>query len=1229
MKRSPYKERDYAFGQMMLTLRTSLHLTQAELAEQLGVTRRAVAEWEAGSSYPKAERLQAFIALGVQQQAFPAGREAQEIRALWKAAHLKVLLDEQWLQGVLGHRRPSLTQVPPRPVEQTHPAERATSRQALGPRVDWGDALTVSNFYGREEERAALEQWVVQERCRVVSVLGMGGIGKSALTAKVMQQVAPHFQVVLWRSLRDAPSCEALLEECLQVLAPEPLATVPVGLEGRLRLLLDFLREQRALLVLDNLELVMEEGERSGRMRVGFEGYARLLRQVAQTRHQSCLVLTSREKPGELVSLEGRQMPVRSLRLSGLELEACEQLFDERELLGSAPERAQLIAGYGGNPLALKIVAQTIDDLFAGEIDLFLEQNTIAFSSITELLAEQFTRLSLLEQTMVLWLAVLREPVTIEQLLGALGTPPPRMQALEALEALRRRSLVEQGQQPGSFTLQSVVLEYATTQLIGEVADEIEQGSLSPRSRLIEHGLELATAKEYVRLAQTRLLVIPLRDLLRSRYRGREEVDQHLLTLLSQVRELADYAQGYGPTNLLALLREQRGHLRSLDLSRLSLRGAYLQGVEMQDTTLTGATLREVAWTSAFDEILSVAVSTDGRYIAAGSGNGQVRVWREEGLVAYLTIQGHSDRVQAIAYSPDGRALATASWDGSVKLWDLESGAAIWTARDDSVPVVSIAISPGGKLFSGSYNGAIHMWNLHTGKHLSRLPTQSERILTLACSPDGRLLASGGMDAVIRLWDTEQGTLLRELPGHSDWVCALAFAPGADASLIASGSVDQAVKVWDAQTGTCLRTLEGHTNTVIGLAWSPDGHDGHDAHDAPTLASASHDTTIRLWDSQSWQCRNILQGHHGGVMSVDFLPGGDRLLSGSVDRTIRTWDVQSGQNVRTMQGYAFALYALAWSPDGHFLLSGSSEATITRWNMTSRTPVQVLRGHSQHVYAVAWSRAGNRIASGSTDQTVRLWDAQTGACTHILQGHTKMVYCVDWSPDGRFLASGSNDGSVRIWEMQQDTNRIGSEHAVPIDDVVWSPDGTLIASGGEDGLVLVWRATDSELVRRFEHAGVVGALCWSPNGEQLVSGSSAGEQGVLSIWDVRRGSLVRKLEGHRGFIWGLDWAAEQDVLVSAGADGTVRWWNPQQGVQLATVRAHEAWARAVRISPDGQTVASCGEDGLIQLWDMHSHQHLATLRADRPYERLDISKTSGLTNAQKAALQALGALEAD
>ena len=289
MKRSTrYGERDYAFGQVMLTLRMSIGLTRVGLADLLGVSRRAVGDWEAGLSYPTAEHLKQLIALGVRASAFPDGREAEEIRALWKAAHQKALLDERWLAALLGRPRPALTLPPLAPIEEPRPDD--VPEPALGRRVDWGDALDVPIFYRRAWEVATLEQWVVEEHCRVVSVLGMGGIGKSALSVSLMHRVAPHFEVVIWRSLRDAPACEALLDDCLQMLAPQPLREVPASLERRLGLLLESLREERVLLVLDNLEMLLTEGAGTGRMRAGYEDYGRLLRQVAQTEHQSCLL---------------------------------------------------------------------------------------------------------------------------------------------------------------------------------------------------------------------------------------------------------------------------------------------------------------------------------------------------------------------------------------------------------------------------------------------------------------------------------------------------------------------------------------------------------------------------------------------------------------------------------------------------------------------------------------------------------------------------------------------------------------------------------------------------------------------------------------------------------------------------------------------------------------------------------------------------------------------------
>src|SRR3989449_4737467 len=416
MKRFSYSERDYAFGQAMLALRTAIGLTQAGLAQRLRVSRKAVARWEAGDAYPKAEHLKALLALAVGQQAFPAGREEEDIRALWHAARQRLLLDEAWLAALLGGPRPALTLLPPVPLAQPQRGLVSAAEPKPAPRVDWGEALDVPSFYDREQELATLSRWVVQEGCRLVSALGMGGIGKSALAVRAMQQLAGHFEVVLFRSLRDAPGCSALLESYLSVLAPESLALLSQSQERRLSLLLEELRSRRVLLVLDNLEVLLEEGEVLGRLRPGFEAYGHLLRQVAQTAHPSCLLLTSPEKPAALRALEGSRTRVRSLRLSGLEAAACEQLLAEHEVSGSQEERTRLREIYAGNPLALNIVAETVADLFGGQIDPFLTGGTPIFGSITELLDEQFGRLSALEQTILYWLAIAREPLTLEEL---------------------------------------------------------------------------------------------------------------------------------------------------------------------------------------------------------------------------------------------------------------------------------------------------------------------------------------------------------------------------------------------------------------------------------------------------------------------------------------------------------------------------------------------------------------------------------------------------------------------------------------------------------------------------------------------------------------------------------------------------------------------------------------------------------------------------------------------
>ncbi len=496
MREFSYSERDFAFGQTMLSLRTAINLTQSGLAQYLGVSRRAVGDWETGNKYPKADNLKQFITLALKHQAFEAGREVEEIRSLWQTARQKVRLDEVSLTKLLLNARSS-------ELSQANAAPTVVSSEiAMGEvKVDWGDAPSVPTFYGRELELTELRKWVVEEKCRVVSLLGLGGMGKSALAVNFMHNVAKHFEVVIWRSLRDAPDCEALVKGCLQTLAPETLNEGSFSFEQHLSLLLKHLQSRRVLLVLDNLETLLEEGQNSGYLRRGYEGYGRLLRGVAETTHQSCLLLTSREKPIALAALEGNLSPVRVLRLLRLDVGACEQLLLDKGVAGTSLERAQLSEIFAGNPLVLKMVAQTIVDLFEGEIAPFLEQGEIIFGGVRELLDQQFDRLSPLEQTVLKWLAIMREPATLDELLAVLVKSTPRVRLLEAVEALYRRSLIERGEKPGSFTLQAVVLEYLTARLTAEVADEFVQDNFT---RPLETSFAQGQAKEYTLPIQDR-----------------------------------------------------------------------------------------------------------------------------------------------------------------------------------------------------------------------------------------------------------------------------------------------------------------------------------------------------------------------------------------------------------------------------------------------------------------------------------------------------------------------------------------------------------------------------------------------------------------------------------------------------------------------------------------------------------------------------------------------------
>ena len=335
---------------------------------------------------------------------------------------------------------------------------------------DWGDAPDTSVFYGRTEELETLRQWMLTDRCRVVVVLGMGGIGKTALAAKVSQEIGDKFEYVIWRSLRHAPAADKLLAELIEFFCDRQETQIEENTADNISRLINYLVDLRCLLILDNVETIIQAGDRLTQ-----EGYRELIRQVGYRKHKSCVLLTSRELPQTLEELRGNRRPVRVLQLTGL-AEYAKEIFRECGLSQEEDRWQRLIEIYGGHPSWLKIVAQTIQYSYDGNVSEFIRHNTIFRGGrISQILEPHFERLSDLEKQIVYGMGIKGRAVSIQDLQNAIFPIISLSQLAQGLEELGGRSLIEKTSAsiPSSFQLLPVAIKFVQDKFIETVCSEL------------------------------------------------------------------------------------------------------------------------------------------------------------------------------------------------------------------------------------------------------------------------------------------------------------------------------------------------------------------------------------------------------------------------------------------------------------------------------------------------------------------------------------------------------------------------------------------------------------------------------------------------------------------------------------------------------------------------------------------------------------------------------------
>ncbi|MBE9137034.1 hypothetical protein IQ254_07435 [Nodosilinea sp. LEGE 07088] len=1085
-------------------------------------------------------------------------------------------------------------------------------------RQDWGEALDVSTFHGREDELALLREWVVQDRCRLITLVGMGGIGKTALSVKLGEQVQNEFEVLVWRSLRNAPPLEELLRDVIGVLSDQQAGEMPESLDAQISCLIDYLREARCLLILDNAESLLSGEQRTGQFRPGYEGYGQLLRSIGETRHQSCLVVTSREKFKSLSTQEGPDLPIRSLRLAGLPQAAGQAVLGEKGFAVSAEASQALVAHYGGNPLALKIVATTIQELFGGDADLFLQQGTVIFGDIADLLEQQFSRLSALEKQVMYWLAIQREWMTLAELQTDFGNLIASRSLLEALESLQFRSLIER-RSPGkpyplSFTQQSVVMGYVTENLIEQVFAELSQG----KPDLFDtHALIKAQTKDYLRQSQVRLILQPLAEKLWAQLGSGEAVRACLQQTLSELRQSLVGQSGYGAGNLINLLGQLNLEIQPFDFSDVAVRQAYLGGLKLRGVNFTGADLSQSVFTQTLGSLFSAVFSLDGRLLATGLED-EVCLWDADDIRPLLTCKGHKGWVQSLAFSPDGQWLASGSHDQTIRLWNSSTGQCVKTLRGYSGPIQALAFSPDGScLASGSHDQTVRVWDTESWECLHILEGHQGRVFSVDFTPNGEALVTSSDDGTVRLWDVSAGKCREVFEIPVNWALAIALHP--NGQTLATGSDRNSVKFWNLATGEPIQPALNYTSEVWTVAYSPNGD---------RVATASEDKTIRLWDAETGDCLKTLQGHDQRVWLATFSPNSHTLVSISDDQTLKFWDTGTGKCLRTLTGYSNSVLAVAASPDGQMLASSGEDGLVRLWDRAMGNALRELAGHQNLVSAIAFAPDLPKLASASDDQTLKLWDCQSGDCLLTLQGHRSWVTAVAFSPDGALLASGSHDQTVKLWDSRTgECLQTLEGHAHRVKTVAFSPDGRTLASAGDDQTIVLWDVETGQQIQVFEgHEGFVTAVAFSPDGRWVASGSG---DYTVKFWEVRTGECLQTLKGHGHRVRSLTFSPDGQYLVSGSDDQTIRVWHGKTGREISVLHGHAKTIWSVAFSPTEPVVISGSEDETIKLWHVETGTCLQTLRAARPYEGMNIRGATGLTAAQRTTLKALGAVELD
>lgn len=1122
-----------------------------------------------------------------------------------------------------------------------HPGDAEVSNNELPLQLptlsaSWGVCrVETAGFCGRDTDLATLKRWVLEDQYRLIGLVGLPGMGKTWLAARLFNQLnqlrrQADLHRVVHRSLQDCPDPHTFLIELIVGLdLPLPSQTHVMALG---QCLVDGLADKRYVLLLDDIDALLQPGAIAGTYQPHLQGHADWLEQVGKQRHRSCVICVGRELPQGYLTAAGEL--AQSHRLDHLPAPLLEQLaYGACQPRGTSSDWQRLHQHYGGIPaLTQRLVGQLYH--LGQTLQTWQVQATSELPVLTHYLEDWLAPLSDAERAVLTAIALRNIPLPPETFKDITDGLDPH----GVIGSLRHRGLCEFTNRgfPKLALIGGQVLRlylcrtWVSSFHLDSDSTSVEDVDAQWLAQLHRYPLIDPHGSEQGQRWQRRHLLEPLASVLATAISAGDRLAWIQRSLFIS-RRLESQQLGYSAGNLLNLAQQWQVPLTELPLENLMLRGADLQGDRWQGVSLAGANLAQVHRAQPLGRSPQGAIALDGEMVVIGDQAGCLLVWQARGGVLQAGLQSDPPSpLGAVALKADGTLLVEGRQDGRIYLWPLPDGygpETLWGTQGAAIQTLVLDIR-GDWLVAGDAAGHVYRWQLASGQCTDWQSNHHQGISTIAISPCGCFVIIGGKDGSATEWAAATGVERNRYRGRPwAWLGTVGYCLDATETPrpMALGQDEGQISLWSIATGTTYQVLPdpptGPVDSPMMAAVSADGRYG---------AIGDIGGTVHLWDiaQGQWLISHALKTP---VTALTFGPQGQHLMV-CQDHAVQVWRVPTGDRWRTWGGHyplagALAVTATSDEQATPQLLSGHPDRTLRCWQHrqgASWRPAARLSVLGQGPLRTLVTGTQHRFWVVGDDRALYLWEQATQSwCQGSLAvGQPPTALVLD--PTETWLACGDSEGYLSLWHLStQRREWIVPAHDRPISALSISLDGMAIACGSHDRTISGWNLSGQAQWRLEGHHDRPTHLCFD-QAQRLWSG---GRDGTVRCWNVTTPAQVSCWEvPDPGMIHALTLNAEGTPLVVLGTDDGLQVWDLDQGqVRVSLPTSAPLWQTLP--SPDGRWLLTASHRGDLNLWDLITGQPHSYLRVDRPYEAMSIRGCSGLTPAERELFYALGAVD--